>query len=264
MSATREATPSAALRRAGVATVVAVVAVAYLAFIGARLAVFEGDPSGFTRGYDGLAYYRLALDPLTDEVTAEGITFTRPAYWQTRIGYPLAAWVVSAGGQGPLVPGAMLLLNLLAVVVLALLAARLAHGIGRSPWWGAVPALWAGYVVGVGQDLTEPLAGALLLGSLSAMRAGRFAIAAVALTAAALTRETTLVLGRSPCSSPALRHPAPGISARPGGSAPCPSSCTPDGAPGSGPAGPARCRTRRPTTRSARRAPRSSTTSATP
>lgn len=216
MSATREVTPSPVLRRAGVATVVAVVAAAYLAFVGVRLAVFEGDPSGFvtagdqttdvtsapdsllvttgTRGYDGQAYYRLARDPLTDEVTAEGITFTRPAYWQTRIGYPVAAWAVSAGGQASLVPFAMLLLNLLAVVLIAFLGARLASALGRNPWWGAVPALWAGYVVGVGQDLTEPLAGALLLGSLYAIRAGRFVPAALTLTVAALTRETTLVL----------------------------------------------------------------------
>ena len=102
--------------------------------------------------------------------------------------------MVSAGGQPALVPGALLLVNLLAVVAIAFLAARLARGLGRSPWWGAVPALWAGYVVGVGQDLTEPLAGALLLAALCAMRAGRFVPAAVALTAAALTRETTLVL----------------------------------------------------------------------
>lgn len=193
MSATREATPRLVRRPAGVATVVAVVALAYLTFVGARLAVFGGDPSGFTLGYDGLAYYRLALDPLTDAVTAEGITFTRPAYWQTRIGYPLTAWAVS-GGQPLLVPGALLLVNLVAVVAIAFLAARLARELGRSPWWGAVPALWAGYVVGVGQDLTEPLAGALLLGSLIAIRAGRHLLAVVALTAAALTRETTLVL----------------------------------------------------------------------
>jgi hypothetical protein len=216
VSATREVAPSPVLRSAGVATVVAVVAAAYLAFIGARLAVFDGDPSGFvtagdettdvtsapdslrvttgTEGYDGQAYYRLARDPLTDEVTAEGLTFTRPAYWQTRIGYPFAAWVVSAGGQAPLVPVSLLLVNLLAVVALAFLAARLARELGRSSWWGAVPALWAGYVVGVGQDLTEPLAGALLLASLYAIRQRRFVPAAVALTAAALTRETTLVV----------------------------------------------------------------------
>lgn len=193
MSATREAPPIVVRRSAGVASVVAIVAVAHLAFVAARLAVFDGDPSGFTLGYDGLAYYRLALDPLTDDVTAEGITFTRPAYWQTRIGYPLAAWAVS-GGQPPLVPFALVMVNLVAVLALAYTAARLARELGRSPWWGAVPALWAGYLVGVGQDLTEPLAGALLLGSLVAVRAGRHALAALALTAAALTRETTLVV----------------------------------------------------------------------
>jgi hypothetical protein len=214
--ATREETPILVRRRVRVDTVVAVVAAAYLAFVGARLAVFEGDPSGFvtagdqttdvtaapdsllvttgTRGYDGQAYYRLARDPLTDEVTAEGITFTRPAYWQTRIGYPLTSWAVSAGGQPALLPWALLLVNLLAVVALALLAACLAREVGRSPWWGAVPALWAGYVVGVGQDLTEPLAGALLLGSLHAIRQHRFVPAAVALAAAALTRETALLV----------------------------------------------------------------------
>ena len=196
--------------------VVVVVAAAHLAFVGARLAVFVGDPSGFvtagelttdptaapdyllvtsgTHGYDGQAYFRLTRDPLTDDVTGEGITFTRPAYWQSRIGYPLAAWVASGGGHGPAVPGAMLAVNLIAVLALTLLAARFALSRGRSAWWGAVPAAWGGYVVGVGQDLTEPLAAVLLLASLYAMRMGSFMPAAVALTAAALTRETTLVV----------------------------------------------------------------------
>ncbi len=220
MSATREASPSRVWRRAdrsvGVPAVVAVVAVVYLAFTGVRLALFDGDPSGFvtagdqttdvraapesllvtrgTDGYDGQAYYRLAREPLTDQVDRDGIAFARPAYWQTRIGYPLAAWAISAGGRAGWVPGAMLLVNLLAVLALVLLAARLALASGRSAWWGAVPALWAGYLVGVGQDLTEPLAGALMLGALCAMRARRFGVATLALTAAGLTRETTLVL----------------------------------------------------------------------
>lgn len=216
MSATREASTSRTGRRTPVLAVVAAVAVAYLAFVGARLAAFDGDASGFvtagslttevasapdslrvtpgTEGYDGQAYYRLARDPFTDQVTADGISFTRPAYWQTRIGYPAAAWLASAAGRAPLVPGALLLVNLLAVVAIALLAARLAGALGRSPWWGAVPACWAGYVVGVGQDLTEPLAGALLIGTLAGLRARRFVTAATALTAAALTRETTLVV----------------------------------------------------------------------
>jgi hypothetical protein len=194
----------------------AVAAVLYLAFAAIRLGAFDGDPSAFVvagdgvtdvreaptslgvtlgvDGYDGQAYYRLARDPLTDEVDALGIAFRRPAYWQTRIGYPLASWAVSAGGREALVPAAMLAVGLASVVALALLAALLARDLGRSPWLGLVPALWAGYVVGVGQDLTEPLAGALLAAALLALRRGYAAPAAAALTAAALTRETVLVL----------------------------------------------------------------------
>jgi hypothetical protein len=229
VSATREAAPSVVRRRARVGVVVVAVAIAYLAFVGARLAIFAGDPSGFvaaggwtaqvadapdtlvvtpgTKGYDGQAYYRLARDPLTDEVTDHGITFGRPAYWQTRIGYPATAWLVAAGGRAPLVPGALLLVNLLAVLAIVLLASRLARELGRSAWWGAAPAAWAGYVVGVGQDLTEPLAGALLMGSLVAMRSGRHAVAALALTAAGLTRETALVLAVAVLLAACSRRP---------------------------------------------------------
>lgn len=218
MSVTRDAPPctSPTVARGGVGWVVVAVLALYLIFVGARLAAFDGDVSGFVTagdritdvarapeglhvsvdvdGYDGQAYYRLARAPLTDEVSDHGIAFTRPAYWQTRIGYPATAWLLAVGGQPSLVPLALLVVNLLAVAGLVLLGARLARDLGRSPWWGAVPALWAGYLVGVGQDLTEPLAGFLLLAGLVALRAGRWWPATIALTAAGLTRETTLLV----------------------------------------------------------------------
>jgi len=196
--------------------VVAVATALYLGFVLIRLGAFGGDPSAFvvagdgvtdahdapgglglhrgTDGYDGQAYYRLARDPLTDEVREHGIAFTRPAYWQTRIGYPATVWVVALGGREALVPGAMVAVNLAAVLALAAGAALLARDLGRSPWLGLVPALWAGYLVGLGQDLTEPLAGALLVAALLSLQRGRPVPAALALTAAALTRETVLVL----------------------------------------------------------------------
>lgn len=199
-----------------VGPVVAAAAALYIAFALARLAAFGWDPSAFvvagdgitdvahapehlgvnagTDGYDGQAYYRLARSPLTDEGDDHGIAFTRPAYWQTRIGYPATAWVVSLGGQEALVPAALLLVNLAAVAAVACLAALLARSHDRSPWWALVPALWAGYLVGVAEDLTEPLAGALLLAALLALRRERWGAATTALTAAALTRETSLVL----------------------------------------------------------------------
>lgn len=196
--------------------IASVAAALYLAFVVARLAVFGWDPSAFvvagdgitdvadapphlgvhrgTDGYDGQAYYRLARDPLTREVTADGIVWTRPAYWQARIGYPLVAWAASLGGREPLVPAVLLLVNLLAVAALAALGAALARDLGRNPWWALVPALWAGFLVGVGQDLTEPLAGAMVLTGVLALRRERWWLAAGTLTAATLTRETAIIL----------------------------------------------------------------------
>lgn len=200
----------------GVAAPVLVVAALWLAFVAVRAAGFGWDPSAFVvagdgvtdvaeapanlgvhrgiDGYDGQAYYRLARSPLTDEVRDHGIGFTRPAYWQTRIGYPALVWVLSLGGREALVPTMLVLVNLVAVLVIAVLAARLARDRGRTPWLALVPALWAGYVVGVAEDLTEPLAGALVLGALVALRGRRWAWAAGLLTAAALTRETSLLV----------------------------------------------------------------------
>lgn len=176
-----------------VVAVVAVVLVAHVVLVWLRV-LAVGDLAAFRDGYDGQAYYRLALDPLTRAVDDHGITFTRPAYWQARIGYPLAAWTLALGGRAALVPGAMVLVNLLAIAGIVLLAGRWSLRLGRSAWWGAVPAMWAGFLVGLGQDLTEPLAGLLLLAALVTMRAGRHVPAVVALTAAALTRETSLVV----------------------------------------------------------------------
>lgn len=199
---------------AGVVRVVAVVVTAHVLFVAVRL-LAVGGADGFVT-YDGRAYYRVALDPLTLAVADHGITFTRPAYWQARIGYPTLAHVASLGGREALVPAALVLANLAAIGGIAVLSAKAAQRWGRSAWWGAVPATWAGFLVGLGQDLTEPLAGLLVLGTLLLARAGRHGLAALALTLAGLTRETTLVVAVAvvaaslvPSRGAPARHGAP-------------------------------------------------------
>ena len=206
--------PRARERRAVVAVALTALALMSL-FVGLRLAVHKGDPSVFmlagdlvvnpkeapanlriyksAYGYDGERYYRLARNPFTDKVTEFGISFQRPAYWQQRIGYPFLAWIVSGFGQERWTPAGLIITNLLADAVLAAIAARLALDHGRSAWWGLVPALWGGYVVALGQDLTEVVCGAFLLGGILAIERRRWAVAAACLTAAALTRESSLI-----------------------------------------------------------------------
>lgn len=183
-------------------------------FVGIRLAQHDKDPTVFilagewvtdpvenpdlfvvgdAYGYDGQRYFRLALNPTTSAVEEFGISFDRPAYWQRRIGYPLTVWAASGFGQRDLVPWAMIGVNLAAVAAIAGLAARLARMHGRSPWWGLVPAAWGGYVVAIAENLTEAVVGVLFIGSLLALRRERWATAALCLTGAALTRESSLV-----------------------------------------------------------------------
>jgi hypothetical protein len=145
------------------------------------------------QSYDGEFFFRLGLDPLSDERTAHGITLDNPAYRQQRVGYPAAAWVLS-GGQVRWLPDALIGVNLLALVVLAAAAVGLAGDMGRRAYWGLAIALVPGTAVALTRDTAEVMAAALLVAGLLAIRRDRPALAAVALAAAAVTRETTLVV----------------------------------------------------------------------
>jgi hypothetical protein len=151
-------------------------------------------------GYDGQFYYRLALDPANWNKTAFGITMDQ-SYRYTRIGYPILAWLVSAG-QHQVVPVALLWINLLAVAAMAVLGGMFARDSGRHALWGLAFAAYFGLVISVGRDTAEPLAEACMLGGLLAYRrAGspahssrRMYAATTALFAfGAITRETILL-----------------------------------------------------------------------
>src|SRR5258706_11199922 len=58
-------------------------------------------PAGLTvipniGGYDGIWFYRLAINPFTRVQAAHGIRLDNPAYRQQRIGYPFIVWLLSA------------------------------------------------------------------------------------------------------------------------------------------------------------------------
>ncbi|HST65461.1 MAG TPA: hypothetical protein VLM05_09765 [Mycobacteriales bacterium] len=168
-------------------------------------------------GYDGQFIYRLALEPWTHERTAHGITLDNPAYRQQRIVTPGLAWTVG------LLPGvstllALLLVNLAALVVAAVFAARLARALGRHPLTGLVLALPAGMPISLGRNLTEPVAWAAVLAGLWYARQRRWPPAAAALTVAVLARETSLVVVAGLAAAELIRWAASrGDAGRPGG-----------------------------------------------
>lgn len=142
-------------------------------------------------GYDGQFYYRLALDPANWNATAFGITMDQ-SYRYTRIGYPLVAWLVSAG-QHQLVPAALVAINLVAVAAMAMLGGVFARESGRHVLWGLAFAAYFGLVISVGRDTAEPLAEACMLGGLLAYRRGKYMLTTGLFAFGAITRETILL-----------------------------------------------------------------------
>jgi hypothetical protein len=142
-------------------------------------------------GYDGMAFFRLALNPFTRVETAYGITLDNPAYRQQRIGYPLIVWLLSFGGRPRLVIPLLILVNVLAAAAVAYAGGVLAKHVGVHALWGVLFALYPGFLMSLSRDTCEVVACAFALAGLAARRN---VVAAVCLTLAVITRETTMVL----------------------------------------------------------------------
>jgi hypothetical protein len=147
----------------------------------------------YPTGYDGEFVYRLALDPFTRIATAHGITLDDPPYRQQRIGTALLAHIV-AGVPGISTALALVLVNGAAVVVAVVAARYLTAGTARPLVYALVLAVPACVPISLGRDLTEPVAWAAVLVALLAARRYQWLWCAVALTVAALARETSLVV----------------------------------------------------------------------
>ena len=193
---------------------VAITAILYGVLIGGRLAYHNWDPSFFVvagddfcqpplvpkglmvspgDGYDGQFYYRLALDPFTRIEFGNGIALDDPPYRQQRILYPLLAHL-AAFGTPAWVPWTMLLINYLAVCLLAYSAGRLAELFGISAFYVLALPFYPGILLALDRDLTDVLSASLVVTALFLLHSHRMLVAAVALALAVLTRETVVVL----------------------------------------------------------------------
>ena len=192
----------------------AIAGVAGILFVVLRLLVVaRGDPSRFVvagttftdpataphglhifpnNGYDGQFFYRLGLAPVRMAHTAFGIRLDT-TYRLQRIGYPALAWLFT-GGQHRMLPDVLIILNVVGLAVLAWLGAVLAQDCGRHALWGLVFAAYFGAVLSLSRDLAEIVAACFTLAGLIALRRARPILAGGALAAAALTRETALVI----------------------------------------------------------------------
>lgn len=143
--------------------------------------------------FDGQFFYRLGVDPVSTDETVAGVTYDLPSLRNARWGYGALAWVASVGDPD-LVPWALIGVNLAAAFAVGAAGGGLARSSGRHAAWGLAFALWPGFAYSLSLDTSELVAGAFVLGGLLAARRHRWSLAALALTAAVLTRDTTAVV----------------------------------------------------------------------
>lgn len=157
----------------------------------AHLHVFSGSTTDAT-GYDGQFTYRFGLDPWDLSRRGHGVRLD-VALRAQRIGVPIAAWLLSAGGNSALLPWALILVNLLALSLLALFGGLLAQACGRHAIWGLLVASPWCFLFTLARDLTELVEAAGVVAALVFLRRQNWLVSGLLLAASVLTRETAAV-----------------------------------------------------------------------
>ncbi|MCU1370717.1 MAG: hypothetical protein JWO77_1911 [Ilumatobacteraceae bacterium] len=145
------------------------------------------------QAFDGQFFYRIGVSPWSAHDRVGGVQNDLPALRNARWGYGALAWAVSAGDPD-LVPWALIAINVAAAFSVGAIGGGLARSARRHPGWGALFVLWPGFAYSLSLDTSELMASALLLGGLLALRHQRWAVTALLLTAAVITRDTTTVV----------------------------------------------------------------------
>lgn len=156
--------------------------------------VESGLPVTEGEGYDAQFFHRQVRSPFNVSMdSVNGVEFDTEVRYG-RIGYPLLGWVLTGGGQPAAVPWAMFAIGVLSLAALGWVLAEGARDAGRSPWWGAVAAAIPGVWFAAGRGLADPLSAALVGAGALALSRRRYGLAALAFTAAALTKEQAVLV----------------------------------------------------------------------
>jgi len=155
-----------------------------LARLGTRYS--QGDATG-SEGYDGQFVYYIArdLDPQTVRTYLDV-----PAYRYQRILLPLLARGLSLGNLAA-IPWLLAILGILTQTAGTWAVSRLLRGWGISQWYALVYGLWAGFLLAVRLDLSEPLAYGLVAGGFLAHERQKYWLSWILLSLSVFAKEVT-------------------------------------------------------------------------
>lgn len=181
-----------------------IVLIANALYLGVILALNGGDPEAFvtlgdcfsqcaghdgtdcpadSEGYDGQFAYYIARDPGGSPPCLDA-----PAYRMQRILLPMLARVLSLG-QTALIPWALVLVNLIALVGGTALLEDLLEAAKASRWFALSYGLYIGVFMAVRLSTTEPLAYGLVIAGIWLAARDRWWAASIALTLAVFAKE---------------------------------------------------------------------------
>lgn len=144
-------------------------------------------------GYDGQFFYRLALDPFTHKATDFGITIDNPPYRQQRIIYPLIARLLAAGNPSSTII-ILVLINYLSICGITFVSAKLFQQLNADSVTALIISFYPGFLISLSRSLCEPPAIFFMFLGLYLFFTKKYLPAAIILSLAILTRETTLMV----------------------------------------------------------------------
>ncbi|MEE9374030.1 MAG: hypothetical protein V3V00_13345 [Saprospiraceae bacterium] len=145
-----------------------------------------------SRGYDGISYYQLALDPTNRDHHAFGL-MSNLAYRKQRILYPVLSHLLSFGNPH-WVPGAMIMVNLLAISFSILIAYKLIVAYNSYPIYILLFAGLIGSHIALTKNLAETLEGFFLTLIAYFFIKKKYFLIFLASCGALFTRETSVLI----------------------------------------------------------------------
>lgn len=148
---------------------------------------FDPDHGVSELGYDGQFAYQIAKDPLHASPFLD-----EPAYRYQRILYPILARILTFGNINA-IPWALILINIVSLTLGTLATEKILLAHHHSRWYALAYGGFAGFLLSLRLDLTEPLAFALIQWGILLFDRGKWWRSIPLFALAALTRELTLL-----------------------------------------------------------------------
>jgi hypothetical protein len=143
--------------------------------------------------YDGLFYYRYAIDPFSTEKVAYGISVDTPIFRKQRIVYPFLCWLLS-NGNVERIPWSMVIINMFGLLGMVVTFFFLLKTYKLPLFYALLPLIIPGFWMALSRNTTEITEGFFYCLALYAIVKEKWWLYAIFASITVLSREGSLIL----------------------------------------------------------------------